>query len=67
MNNLILVETILSGILGLMCLSSIIIIIYILRNYRMMEDIKDSTNEFNRQMEFIIKQIMEEEKNKGDD
>lgn len=64
---MILAETILSGILGLMCLSSIIIIIYILRNYRMMEDIKDSTDEFNRQMEFIIKQIMEEEKNKGDD
>lgn len=67
MNNLILAETILSGILGLMCLSSIIIIIYIMRNYRMMEDIKDSTDEFNRQMEIIIKQIMEEEKNKGDD
>lgn len=67
MNNLILVETILSGILGLICLSSIIIIIYIMRNYRMMENIKDSTDEFNRQMEFIIKQIMEEEKNKGDD
>lgn len=33
----------------------------------MMEDIKDSTDEFNRQMEIIIKQIMEEEKNKGDD
>lgn len=64
---MILAETILSGILGLMCLSSIIIIIYILRNYRMMEDIKDSTDEFNRQMEFIIKQIMKEEKNKGDD
>lgn len=67
MNNLILVETILSGILGLMCLSSIIIIIYIMRNYRMMEDIKDSTNEFNKQMEFVLKKIMEEEKNKGDD
>lgn len=67
MNSLILVETILSGILGLMCLSSIIIIIYILRNYRMMEDIKDSTNEFNKQMEFVLKKIMEEEKNKGDD
>lgn len=67
MNNLILAETILSGILGLMCLSSIIIIIYIMRNYRMMEDIKDSTDEFNRQIEFIIKQMMEEEKNKGDD
>lgn len=67
MNNLILAETILSGILGLVCLSSIIIIIYIMRNYRMMEDIKDSTDEFNRQMEIIIKQIMEEEKNKGDD
>ena len=64
---MILVETILSGILGLMCLSSIIIIIYILRNYRMMEDIKDSTNEFNKQMEFVLKKIMEEEKNKGDD
>jgi hypothetical protein len=38
-----------------------------MRNYRMMEDIKDSTDEFNRQMEIIIKQIMEEEKNKGDD
>ena len=67
MNNLILVETILSGILGLMCLSSIIIIIYIMRNYRMMEDIKDATDEFNKQMEFVIKQIMKEEKNKGDD
>lgn len=67
MNSLILVETILSGILGLMCLSSIIIIIYIMRNYRMMEDIKDSTNEFNKQMEFVLKKIMEEEKNKGDD
>lgn len=66
MNKLILAETILSGILGLICLSSIIIIIYIMRNYRMMEDIKDSTDEFNRQMEIII-QIMEEEKNKGDD
>ena len=64
---MILVETILSGILGLMCLSSTIIIIYIMRNYRMMEDIKDSTDEFNKQMEFIVKQIMEEEKNKGDD
>ena len=63
MNNLILAETILSGILGLMCLSSIIIIIYILRNYRMMEDIKDS----NKEMEFILKKIMEDEKNKGDD
>lgn len=64
MNSLILAETILSGILGLMCLSSIIIIIYILRNYRMMEDIKDSTDEFNKQMEFILKKIMEDEKNK---
>ena len=33
----------------------------------MMEDIKDSTNEFNKQMEFVLKKIMEEEKNKGDD
>lgn len=33
----------------------------------MIEDIKDSTNEFNKQMEFVLKKIMEEEKNKGDD
>lgn len=38
-----------------------------MRNYRMMEDIKDATDEFNKQMEFVIKQMMEEEKNKGDD
>ena len=64
----ILAETILSGILGLICLSSMIIIIYIMRNYRLIEKHKESTEDFQKQMTVLIKQLMEEEKNnKGDD
>ena len=68
MNGLILAETILSGILGLICLSSIIIIIYIMRNYRLIERQKESTDAFQRRIEEALMKIMEEEeKHKGDD
>ena len=55
-------EEILYGILGLLCLSSITIIFYILRNYRLIEEHKDSTDEFQRQLDYIIKKMKEEEK-----
>jgi len=67
MNKLIVAETILSGILGLVCLSSIIIIIYIMRNYRLIEQQKESTDEFQKRIEEALMKILEEEKNKGDD
>ena len=67
MNNLILAETILSGILGLICLSSIIIIIYIMRNYRLIEQQKESTGEFQKRIEDALMKLLEEEKHKGDD
>ena len=62
-------ETILYGILGLTCISSVIIVFYILRNYRLIESHKDSTDAFQEQLEIIIRKIIEEEKekSKGDD
>lgn len=60
------VETILMGVLGLMCLSSMVIIIYIIRNYRLIEKHKDSTDEFQKQVEEFMKKLSEEV-HKGDD
>ena len=60
-------ETILSGILGLICLSSMIIIVYIMRNYRLIEQQKESTDAFQKRIEEALMKLLEEEKHKGDD
>lgn len=38
-----------------------------MRNYRLIEQQKESTDEFQRRIEEALMKILEEEKNKGDD
>lgn len=58
------VEIVLSGILGLTCLSTIIIVFYILRNYSLMEDHRDNIEEQMDDLRKAINQLMEENKRK---
>lgn len=58
------IEIVLSGILGLTCLSTIIIVFYILRNYSLMEDHRDNIEEQMDDIQKAINQLMEENKRK---
>lgn len=58
------VEIVLSGILGLTCLSTIIVVFYILRNYSLMEDHRDNMEEQMDDIQKAINQLMEENKRK---
>lgn len=58
------VEIVLSGILGLTCLSTIIIVFYILRNYSLMENHRDNIEEQMDDLRKAINQLMEENKRK---
>lgn len=58
------VEVVLSGILGLTCLSTIIVVFYILRNYSLMEDHRDNIEEQMDDLRKAINQLMEENKRK---
>lgn len=55
------VELILSGVLSLTCLSTILIVFFIIRNYNLIESHKDSTDKLRRDIELL----MEENKKKG--
>lgn len=58
------VEIVLSGILGLTCLSTIIIVFYILRNYSLIENHRDNIEEQMDDLQKAINQLMEENKRK---
>ena len=58
------VEVVLSGILGLTCLSTIIVVFYILRNYSLMENHRDNIEEQMDDLRKAINQLMEENKRK---
>lgn len=59
------IELILSGVLGLTIMSTMIIVIFLIRNYNMIEMHKESTDELRKEMKQVMKEIMEEQNKKG--
>ncbi len=57
-------ESILYGILGLSCLCSIVIIMYIIRNYRLIERHHEETTDYNKRIVKILEELAQEDKKK---
>lgn len=57
-------ETILYGILGMSCLCSIVIIMYIIRNYRLIERHHEETTDYNKRIVKILEELSQEDKKK---
>lgn len=57
-------ETILYGILGMSCLCSIVIIMYIIRNYRLIEHHHEEITDYNKRIVKMLEELSREEKKK---
>lgn len=57
-------EAILYGILGMSCLCSIVIIMYIIRNYRLIEHHHEEITDYNKRIVKMLEELSREEKKK---
>ena len=57
-------ETILYGILGMSCLCSIVIIMYIIRNYRLIEQHHEEITDYNKRIIRMLEELAQENKKK---
>lgn len=57
-------EAILYGILGMSCLCSIVIIMYIIRNYRLIEHHHEEITDYNKRIIRMLEELAQEDKKK---